>query len=906
MLILVTPLWWVWLSAAPGAPTVPRDGIPAASATPAEPEVAAKPEVPTSATAPASTTQPSSTAPASTTQPSSTAPETSTVPGAASVVPVGVVPSPRGIVDMAQSPEWVTPTRPLRPAAPVGRSRVERVRMLAHRIDDDGITIDGHVTESAWTLVPRVPEMVQVEPRFGFAPTHETEIRVAYGRKGIYVAYVCHGDPKKVRGGVFRKDQMGPSDLVWLEVDADNNDTNGYVFVANPSGSQSDAQLFRDDSEEPLWDGVWQTAGKITDHGWSSEIFVPWSTLRFGAKDEHTFGVNVGRWVNEVGETNVLSPAPQGLPGRISWALDYFGVRGIQPGLNLELRPFVSFRIAARRPPDSLDQSYPFLPNGGFDVKYGLRGNLTLDLAVNPDFGQAEVDPAVLNLGPFEVFFPERRQFFPESKGLFETRFQLFYSRRVGNNPTSSRADLTTRKDRDGNDEKGQISGIDPLTRIFGALRLTGQAGKSWSVGALTANTGATFGSERFSDGSEHRITVDPTSQYSVVRVRKELDSQSSIGAIATGVVRGGGAPSAFTGGFDYRVRFAERWRHSAQVIGTHDGVRAGMGAGFDLRRSGKNLALGTSVDMLTPHANFNDLGFMRLNNFIDGSANLSVYNAQPVGNLRRIVGGVGTRVASSFQGQLLQKQLTGDIGFTTLNLWQVAASAGGHLPQLDIYETRGGIAYEVPLHWWTGLDITSPDNRRVVGAFNGAYGEQNGLPGPDLALELRLRPVDRLELTLRGDFNATYNRPRWTMTNQFDEPVFARAVVNSYTGVLRGTLGILPNLTLQSFNQLYYLSAHHDDFFILTAPSVLVPTDPRPYTGVVDQGLSSFISNTILRWEYLPGSFLFVAYTHRTSLSEGGMTVKFRPGAGFTNLVAPGAMNEDIVFVKLQHLFGL
>ena len=235
-----------------------------------------------------------------------------------------------------------------------------------------------------------------------------------------------------------------------------------------------------------------------------------------------------------------------------------------------------------------------------------------------------------------------------------------------------------------------------------------------------------------------------------------------------------------------------------------------------------------------------------------------------------------------------------------------MATSAGGHLPQLDIYETRGGIAYEVPLHWWTGLDITSPDNRRVVGAFNGAYGEQNGYPGPDLALELRVRPVNRLELTLRGDFNATYNRPRWTMTNQWDEPVFGRAVVNSYTWVLRGTLGILPNLTLQSFNQLYYLSAHHTDFFILTAPSVLVPTDPRPYTGVVDQGLSSFISNTILRWEYLPGSFLFVAYTHRTTLSEGGMTVLFRPGAGFSNLLAPGAQNEDIVFVKLQHLFGL
>lgn len=832
----------------------------------------------------------------------------------AGALPSGAVtPGVPGVVDMSDSPEWVAPSRTRRRKPIVGAARVERMYMKAHRVDDKDITIDGHLHEAAWKTVPLLPELVQTEPRYGFHPTHPTDVRVAYGQRGIYVSFVCHGDPKKVRPGVFRKDQIGPSDLVWLEIDPNNNDTNGFVFVTNPSGSQEDAQLFRDDSEELLWDGVWQTAGKITPQGWTSEIFVPWSTIRFEARDEYDFGINVGRWVNEDGELDILSPAPQGLPGRISWALDYRGVKGIEPGLSLELRPFISSRIAARRPGDTLDLSTPFLPNGGFDVKYGLRGNLTLDVTVNPDFGQAEVDPAVLNLGPFEVFFPERRQFFLESKELFETRFQLFYSRRVGNNPRPARADLTTRTDRDGNEERGNLVQLDPLTRIFGALRLTGQAAKSWSVGALTATTGATYGTEEFSDGTRHRVTVDPTSQYSVLRVRKEFDSQTSVGTIATGVIRGGGERSAFTGGFDYRIRFLDRWRHSAQVIGTHDGQRGGAGAGFDLRRSGKNFSMVTDLDMLTPHANFNDLGFMRLNNYIDGHTTLSVYNAQPVGRVRRLSAAVDTRVASSFQGDLLQKQLFGEFGLTTLSLWEFGANAGGHLPQYDLYETRGGIPYEVPLHWWTGFDVTSPDNRRVVGAFNSAYGEQNGRPGPDIALELRLRPINRLELTLRGDFNATFNRPRWTTTNALGEPVFGRAKVISYTGVLRGTLGILPNLTLQTFNQLYYLSAHHDEFFILTAPNVLLPTDPTPYYGQVDQGLTSFISNSILRWEYLPGSFLFVVYTHRTSFTEGGDSMApgggpifFRPGSGFSNLLAYRAQDEDIIFIKLQHLFGL
>lgn len=821
-------------------------------------------------------------------------------PGAGAPLPAPAPKAP-GVQDMSQTPLWVRPTSapPLRPV--VGKARVRDFKLKSARIDDDAIDIDGRPSEPAWLAVPLLPDLVQIEPRYGHAPTHETRVRVAYGTKGLYVAFDCIDDPKHVRAGVFRKDQLGPSDIVWLELDPNNNDTTGYSFALNASGSQEDSQLFRDDSEELLWDGVWKGAARLTDTGWSAEMFIPWSTIRFTARDEYTFGVNIGRWINHDGETQILSPTPQGLPGRMSWALDYVGVKNIQPGLNLELRPFFSLRGVPRRGDDSLDRSFPLLPNGGFDLKYGLRGNLTLDLAVNPDFGQAEVDPAVLNLGPFEVYFPERRTFFLESKEIFETRFQLFYSRRIGRIPRAALADQTPR-----GEEDGEIVALDPLTRIFGALRVTGQVKPGWSLGVLTANTGASFGVERFSDGFERRVTVDPISEYSVVRVRREFDGQTSIGALVTGVVRGGGEPSAFTGGFDYRIRFRERWRHSAQIIGTHNGRREGMGAVADINRTSKNLSMGAVFETLTPHADFNDLGFMRFNNYIDGKANVGVFNAQPVGNVRRMAATLSSQVASSYQGYLLQKQLHLDLSLTTLKLWGTSLWAGGHLPQYDLFETRGGIPYLVPFHWWIGGTSSSPDNKKIVGVFNWAYGEQNGRPGPDYGVEVRLRPVPRLELTLRGDLNLSFGRPRWTTTNDLDEAVFGRAYVTQYIGVLRGTLGILPNLTLQTFNQLYFLSARHTDFFILERPGTLVPTNPAPYAGEVDQGLTSFISNSILRWEYRPGSFLFFVYTHRTVLSDFSPRFSYRPLGGLANLVAPGVANEDILFLKLQHMFGL
>src|SRR5690606_34008676 len=174
-----------------------------------------------------------------------------------------------------------------------------------------------------------------------------------------------------------------------------------------------------------------------------------------------------------------------------------YGIEDIDAGLNLELQPFVSGRFVLQRPPDSLDQSWRALPNGGFDLKYGITGDVTLDLAVNPDFGQAEVDAAVLNLGPFEVFFPEKRRFFLESKEIFETRFPLFYSRRVGAAPNPDNAQTTSRVIR-GEVEDAELVELDPLSRVLGSLRVTGQIAPGWVLGVLTAAAGPTWGRQRF------------------------------------------------------------------------------------------------------------------------------------------------------------------------------------------------------------------------------------------------------------------------------------------------------------------------------------------------------------------------------------------------------------------------
>jgi len=224
----------------------------------------------------------------------------------------------------------------------------------------------------------------------------------------------------------------------------------------------------------------------------------------------------------------------------------------------------------------------------------------------------------------------------------------------------------------------------------------------------------------------------------------------------------------------------------------------------------------------------------------------------------------------------------------------------------MDPYETRGGILYQIPGHWWTGGNLATPYNRKVQLSVFTTYGEQGGGPGPDVGIGLTLRPVERLQLGLGASMHSALGRERWVETNEDEEPIFGLANVMSTEGTLGGTLGITPTLTLQTYNQLLYSTAHHDAFFVLEDPTTLVWTDPRPYEGAVDQSLTALTSNSILRWEYMPGSFLYAVYTHRTVLDAGGMVVTFRPGSAFSDLGADAAEHEDLIFVKLVHLFGL
>lgn len=783
----------------------------------------------------------------------------------------------------------------------------ESVRSVtALPVEDDAIEVDGDLSDPAWSEARPFPPLVQVVPRYGAPPTNPTDVRLAFDARGLYVAFDCAMAPEDIRAPFYVRDQQQPSDIVFIEIDPGDDDTNGFSFSVTASGAISDAQLSRDTERERLWDGVWRSATKVHEHGWSAEFFIPWSTLRFRKDERPKMAINVGRGLARGREWSRLNAPPQGVPGRVSFAVPVEGIDEVATPLNLEFRPFASVRGAIRRPEGSLDKTWAVLPNGGLDLKYGISGTLTLDVALNPDFGQAEVDAAFLNLGPFEVFLPEKRQFFLESRDIFNTKFSLFYSRRIGAPPRPGDAATATREI-DGAEETGTLERLDPVTRIAAAARVTGEVAPGWILGAITATTAPTFGRVEFSDGTQDRVRATPTTQWSAARLRRQFDSQSYIGAIVTNVAPMRGDDHSLVAGVDYQVRFRERWTQGGQVIVTQRDKKTGMGAASDVAHSTPNTRLFASMKMLTPNADFNRLGYMQFADYTELSGGAHLFNAQPIGKtIRRLRAQVFGSGRVDFSGQVFQKLINTEWSLETLNLWKVQATFGGQFPRLDPYETRGNIPYEFPIHWWTGLDVSSPSDRRVVVNAGTSYGEQGGKPGPDARLSLSLRPVDRLRIDLGSELNFSFGRPRWVAEREVDAmPIFGTATTTRTSGDLRLTLGIRPRLSLSVWNRLFYATATHDRFFELTDPSTLVPTDPTPWSDAVDIGTTSFISNAIFRWEYLPGSFMFLTYTHRSILDERG-AVTYSPSRMFSNLGGDGPSREDTVFLKVMHLFAL
>ena len=375
------------------------------------------------------------------------------------------------------------------------------------------ITLDGALDEAAWSAAPLATNFVQNDPREGQPATYDTEVRVLYDDAALYFGvFAKDAEPGQLIVNDLKKDyNTGGSDGFTVILDTFHDGRNGYQFATNPAGAKWDAQMANEGRENNAnWDGIWDVATTIAELGWYAEIRIPFRTLKFTGSDLQSWGVNFERKLRRMNEDSYWAPLPRIYDlQRVSMAGTVEGFRGLRPGMNLRFKPYAasaSNQLAGRKTTGDFD--------GGIDVKYGVTSGLVWDFTVNTDFSQVEADEQQVNLTRFSLFFPEKRDFFLENSGIFQfggggqnfgggnrSEMQLFFSRQIGLSPDGS------------------------AIPILGGTRLTGRQG-AYSIGVLNIQ--------------QREQSANPSANFTALRLRRDILSNSDIGAVLLNKESGG------------------------------------------------------------------------------------------------------------------------------------------------------------------------------------------------------------------------------------------------------------------------------------------------------------------------------------------------------------------------------
>jgi len=807
--------------------------------------------------------------------------------------------------------------------------------------------IDGREDDTAWRAVPFVGEFRMFAPREGGTPAFRSEARVAYDDHALYVLVRAFDPrPDSIVRRLARRDTDGPpNDQVLLFIDSFHDRRSGYEFIVNPAGVKSDYLLSDDTNVDQSWDGVWDVATTVDSLGWVAEFAIPLQQLRFSEYQAPTFGLTIGRWVGRNDERSSWPQYRRSRAGLVSQLGTLTGLQDLARPASLEVTPYLLGRAR-----NTESNGWETRPAFGGDLKYLPRPTIGLSATINPEFGQVEADPAVLNLTGIEVFQAERRPFFLEGSGLL--RFPLaadgsallFYSRRIGRRPALA----------------DRFGGSDPPTEttILGAAKATVRLAPTTAFFALSAVTQQEEGRVPLGGGS---YVLEPQAYYGVARLQHDFRSgRSGIGLMVTRVDRAGGdslseafLPStAQTGAVTFQHQTSDGayqlsgWAAVSDVHGTsgamgllqlsnvHAFQRPDAGVSFDSTRTalrgaagylfvgkagGGITRFGLSYRRISPGFDVNEMGF--LSNAGVQSASMTVgLNVTHAGTLagihyRRASATLGLGGDWLTNGLPQARGLSLDASMELPNQAQLQLNAIQQVPGAYCTSgcTRGGPALVDPPHTTVILALKGDPRRAIIPQValewdRDDYGRSSGF-GPQV--DVTWRPRSNLDLSASVTwFNARYGTYFY---QRFGSPL---ADTTHYTlGHLdlptrslttRVNYALTTTVTVQWYAQAYLSRGTYSNIRELADPRARdYDARFRPYSDTtvtnhpVGIDFRQFRSNLVARWEYRPGSTLFLVWTQGRDLEAPG-TGPLRVGRDLDGLFARPPKN--IVAVKLSY----
>jgi hypothetical protein len=798
------------------------------------------------------------------------------------------------------------------------------------------IKLDGDFSEAIWERVPAVSDFRQREPKDGVAATFATEVKVAYDAAHLYVAVFARDpEPSRIIGMRTRRDSNSPSDWIRVFVDSFHDRRSAFEFGVNPAGVKRDVAWSNDVNEDPGWDAVWDVSVSQSSDGWRAEFRIPFSQLRYRRADNATFGFAVARQIGRLNETDTWPLLSKAASGVVSSFGDLTGLQLDATPKRLELVPYVVSQLNTqpREAGNPLVSAREAKGTIGADLKYAVRPGVTLTATVNPDFGQVEADPAVVNLSGFETFFSERRPFFVEGSGMFTFDLDcndgscsgLFYPRRIGRSPRGV-PELAD----------GQYARVPQESSILGAAKLTGRFGR-FSFGALnavTADEEATIATGSLRE----RQSVEPLTNFTVVRSRREFANQSTVGFMVTATSRRLNTftdflpDQAFTGGVDWDVRVKKRYAVQGFWVGSS--VRGSELAMRQLQEStvhsfqrpdaehveldpsrtslngsagriainkiaGAKVRFNSNIGFKSPGLDINDVGFMRRADTRSLSNWVQWRNDVPSKHLRSFRFNLNQWAAWNYDGDRLDNGGNVNAHAVFANQWSTGMGFNLNAANFDDRATRGAGPGALTTSQWSYWGYLNSDERKPIG-FNVFYNlgaDWHGTEYRGIDTNITFRPTPYLSISGGPGWNHNLQDAQWVENTADGRYIFGRLDQTTVSWTTRADYTVTPTLSVQIYAAPFVSAGDYDRFRRLVdgrAPRYEDRYAAADYDANPDFNYRSFRTTNVLRWEYKPGSALFVVWQQgREAVLDNG---RFAFGRDFGGAFTAPARNVFLV----------
>ncbi|MFQ6607602.1 MAG: DUF5916 domain-containing protein [Fidelibacterota bacterium] len=749
-------------------------------------------------------------------------------------------------------------------------------------------TIDGRLVDPEWGSAIPISSFLQLEPDNLAPATEATEARILFDDENIYVAIRAYdSEPDKIVARLARRDAWmeaaeNSADWVGVMFDSRNDDRTAFVFAVNAAGVMIDSYVYNDDNFDLSWDGVWDVEVKIDDEGWSAEFEIPFSLFRFNAGEDHDWGFLVDRGIQRKQEYQRWPGKKRGVEGLVSRFGILKGIEDIPAPKQIEILPYV---LGGRQ----AENDDPLAWNMGLDVEYGLGSNATLNITFNPDFGQVEADPSILNLTAFETFYEEKRPFFIEGGSFFKQRIQQFHSRRIGREPNHYFPDT------------GSIINKPDMTTILTAAKVTGKTSSGLGFGIIESITDEEYGIWQYLDSDSNTVTenflLEPYTNYLVGRIdRPVFNSVSTVGMMITDVRRQG-SHSSSTGGVNWDLSFLDNKLDltGQLLLSRTNSIKGHAGRFFIGYDDPVWWGIGSAVSWYEDTFDPNDLGFLDRSGVWNLMTFINIRKQDPWGLFLRN----DLHSFYFYKARTDGLSLPGTLGWEQSNLtkyyWAFGIGGEYNFSSFDDADIFKGSPWVIgspkanSLWGWFRSDSRKPT------ILQGSYGfgaDILGGSGYRTSLDVILKPTDYLDISINAVHSILKTRKEYITTNYVSGDtniIYSNSTQFMDDIQLHINWTFTNDITIQLFLQPFNADVNYYNFKRLMAPKSLI-FEEYPYGSDPDFKLQDIIGTFVFRWEYSPGSTLFVVY----NLSERGYYS--------ADLSEWSKTKENALFIKLNY----